>query len=207
MNMLEVYLFINPISESCYKTEKKIMNLIDKSVNKVCFRVLPLLTLSTIKHAMRHAGLPISMHKEVVNTLYQASLDYEAALFQGQKRGHEFLLKVQECILKHNFKYTDKMVQKVAQQSKLDLSIFADDRNSHLAEKAFRKNQQIAVEMQIKDYPTVVISNTDYPEYALSIDPLKSFEILKKIILNPKETLGRANNHHYQYLHSAKLKK
>lgn len=40
--MLEVYLFINPISETCYQTEKKIIKLLAQAQNKIRFRVLPL---------------------------------------------------------------------------------------------------------------------------------------------------------------------
>lgn len=204
INMLEVYLFINPISETCYQTEKKIINLLNQSHQKIRFRVLPLLTLNTVKYAMDHAGLPCKMRNMVVDTLYHASLDYEAALFQGQKRGREFLLNIQKSTLNHNFSYTDQMVHEVAQKSKLDWETFELDRKSDLAVKTFRKDQQIAAEMEITTYPTVIISNTEYPSYAFSLDPQKSFDALKKLILHPDETLLRVSQHHN--LHSTKLK-
>lgn len=205
INMLEVYLFINPISETCYQTEKRIINLIEQSDIKIRFRVLPLLTLSTVKYAMEKAGLPSAMRNTVVDTLYHASLDYEAALFQGQKRGRNFLLNIQEHTLENNFKYTDSMVEKIAQRSDLDWKLFKEDCHSDLTVKTFRKDQQIAAEMQITTYPTVVVTNTNCPEYAFSIDPAKSFAILENLVMHPAEFTKKPSNH-VQYLHSAKLK-
>lgn len=204
--MLEVYLFINPISETCYQTEKKIIKLLAQAQNKIRFRVLPLLTLSTVSFAMQHVGVSNSIEHQVVDTLYKASLDYEAALFQGQKRGRNFLLNVQECTLRNNFKYTDEMVEKVAFKSHLDWGLFKEDRQSDLAVKTFKKDQRIAAEMQITTYPEVVVTNTDFPDYAFSLNPQESFDILQKFILHPQDSVLCPNNH-TQYLHSAKLSK
>lgn len=202
--MLEVYLFINPISETCYQTEKKIINLLSRSKNKVRFRVLPLLTLSTVSYAMKHVGVSSEIEKQVVDTLYKASLDYETALFQGQKRGRNFLLNVQEYTLKNNFEYTDEIVKEVADQSNLDWEIFNADRHSELAIKTFKKDQQIAAEMQITTYPEVVVTNIDFPDYAFSLNPQESFDVLEKFILHPQDSMIPSSDHQH-YLHSTKL--
>nr|WP_321315895.1 DsbA family protein [uncultured Ligilactobacillus sp.] len=205
--MLEVYLFINPISETCYQTEKKIINLLNESNYKIRFRVLPLLTLSTVNYAMEHIGLPCVMRNQIVDTLYHASLDYEAALFQGQKRGRDFLINIQECTLRNNFKYSEKMVRNVAQISHLDWKIFEEDRKSKLAVKTFRKDQQIAAEMNISTYPTVVLTNTKFPDYAFSLDPWKSFDELKQLILQPDNFANFSTNcTQSQFLRPARLK-
>ena len=54
--MLEVYLFINPISETCYQTEKKIIKLLAQAQNKIRFLDLPLLTLTTVSFEMPLVG-------------------------------------------------------------------------------------------------------------------------------------------------------
>lgn len=204
--MLEVYLFINPISETCYQTEKKIIKLLAQTQSKIQFRVLPLLTLNTVSFAMQHVGVSSSIEHQVVDTLYKASLDYEAALFQGQKRGRNFLLNIQECTLKNNFKYTDEMVKKVAFKSNLDWDLFKEDRQSDLVVKTFKKDQRIAAEMQITTYPEVVVTNIDLPDYSFSLNPQESFDILKKFILHPQDSSFCPKNR-AQCLHSAKLNK
>lgn len=199
--MLEVYLFINPISETCYHTEKKIIKLLSQSKKNIQFRVLPLLTLNTVSSAMQHVGISSSIEKKVVNTLYKASLDYEAALFQGQKQGRKFLLNIQELTLESNFQYTEEMVKKVACKSHLDWDIFEQDRKSDLAVKTFKKDQRIAAEMDIKTYPEVVITST-FPEFAFALNPQESFDIIKKFILHSQD-LHSTNHHHC--LHSSNV--
>lgn len=205
INMLEVYLFINPISEACYQTEKEIINLLNESKYKVRFRVLPLLTLATVKFAMENAGLPGAMRNKVVDTLYRASLDYEAALFQGQKLGRAFLLNAQKATIKNGFKYTNEIARTVASNSGLDLQIFEEDRHSKLAAKTFRKDQHLAAEMDISTYPTVIVTNSEYPEYGFSLNPQNSFDLLEQFVLHPNEFINTPYEH-CQYLHSAKLK-
>ena len=98
------------------------------------------------------------------------------------------------------------MVKKVALKSNLDWDLFKEDRQSNLAVKTFKKDQRIAAEMQITTYPEVVVTNTDFPDYAFSLNPQESFDILQKFILHPQDSVLCPNNH-TQYLHSAKLTK
>ena len=162
--MLEVYLFINPISETCYQTEKKIIKLLAQAQNKIRFRVLPLLNVEYrfICDAATWA-FQIQLNIKLLIPFIRHRLIMKPLFFKARNADGIFLLNVQECTLRNNFKYTDEMVEKVAFKSHLDWELFKEDRQSDLAVKTFKKDQRIAAEMQITTYPEVVVTNTDFP--------------------------------------------
>lgn len=158
--MLEVYLFVNPIDDKCFRTEKEIFNVIAHSKQKIALRLIPLLNFQTITDYMQTSGYCVSdikLRNQLTNQLYAAALDFKAALFQGRKLGHQFLLELQSQIATKRQPYNDQLALAIAQKVGLDSAMFCEDRKSSLAKQAVQKAQQLAADMSVVTPPTTVI--------------------------------------------------
>ena len=160
--MLEMYLFINPLGAKCYEAEQNILKLAEESSQKFQIRFIPLLNLQSVTKVMsvmNVSGDTLQLRNKVSQILYNAVLDYKAALFQGRKRGHNFLLNVQRQLYVEHKKYSEEVVMRAAKESKLDLAMFEHDRRSKLAVESFREDQRLAAEMNVNTPPSMVVYN------------------------------------------------
>ena len=60
--MIEIYLFVNPLGEYCFKMEQQLLQFIEEeygtpSKEKMQFRFLPLVNLQTIGDVMQQKGI------------------------------------------------------------------------------------------------------------------------------------------------------
>lgn len=185
--MLEMYLFINPLGAKCYEAEQNILKLAGRSSQKIQIRFIPLLNLQSVSKVMTTWGLKqtdLQLRNKVSDLLYRAILDYEAALFQGRKRGHNFLLSVQHLLYDEHQEYNEETIRKAAELSKLDLSMFEADRHSELAIKSFRKDQKLAAEMQVTMPTEMVIYNLDDFDCALCVRNCDSLAKLEELVFD-----------------------
>ncbi len=191
--MLEMYLFINPLGAKCYEAEQNILKLAEESSQKFQIRFIPLLNLQSVTKVM---------------SVMNAVLDYKAALFQGRKRGHNFLLNVQRQLYVEHKKYSEEVVMRAAKESKLDLAMFEHDRRSKLAVESFREDQRLAAEMNVNTPPSMVVYNLDYLECAVSVENCTSLSSLEELIFGnaAKEFICTKNELHPTY-HQLSLKK
>ena len=93
-----------------------------------------------------------------------------AASFQGKKRGRQFLLILQNALIKENINYNNDLVKNAALRSNLDLEIFMEDRNSSLAKKTFRQEQQVAKSLGVKEAATAVVFDSDQSQYGFLLN-------------------------------------
>ncbi|KRL83539.1 DsbA family protein [Ligilactobacillus apodemi] len=202
--MLEMYLFVNPLGAKCYEAEQNILKLAEESSKKIQIRFIPLLNLQTVSKAMsimEITGNSLQVRNHVSQILYHAILDYKAALFQGRRRGRDFLMSVQHQLHVEHKKYSEEVVMIAAKKSKLDLEVFQSDRRSELAVNSFRADQKLAAEMNVDTPPSVVIYDIDGFEWAVSFEDCASLATLEELILGngskefvcSKKTFGRQN--------------
>lgn len=185
--MLEMYLFINPLGSVCYEAEKNILKLVSQSQEKINVRFIPLLSLNTISSIMKKKGLcnnNLEAQHLIAAKIYRIALDYKAALFQGKKRGHHFLLSLQKHLIKFQVEYSEKLVYQIAQECDLDLDMFKQDRHSDFTLQSFKQDQKMAAEMNVTMHPTLILYNLKGCECAISLADCEAITFLSGFLNN-----------------------
>lgn len=177
--MLELYLFVNPLGQTCYQAEQELLQLIQQCPTKVNLRFIPFLNLQTASNLIQEN--PHRNCHELSKELSQAALDYKAALFQGQKRGRQFLMKIQEGFAQYG-SYNHDLVLQAAKASQLDWDMFVSDRQAEFTIQSFHKDQRLANQMQVKANPTIVLENVDNLDCSLVLSVHEFKEILPQIL-------------------------
>lgn len=175
ITLLEVYLFINPLGSRCMKSEKCILRLADDIFSDISYQFIPLLNPQMIDRRMKATNQDchnLDLRNEQFNLHYRTILDYKAALFQGKKKGRLFLLGLQSQLVEKANPYSEKLVLEVARDVDLDIEMFAEDRQSQLARRAFQADQRLASEMNVVDPSTAILYNADVSDCGLMINDI-----------------------------------
>lgn len=167
--ILELYLFIDPLSNRCYDAEQTIEKVAANLDAKVAIHFIPMLNIK-ILHEFSQKHPNIANNKDLH---YNIISDYMAASFQGKKIGRMFLENLQTAIIKDNIPYCDNLVQQIALNSGLDLEMFAEDRHSSLARKTFLHDQQTVHRFNIKEPASVLVFCSAIEDHGLL---LKEFD-------------------------------
>ena len=171
--MIEIHLFVNPLGLGCINCEDSLVS-VDRDIStKINYHFVPLLNMQTIADtaaAFGQSNCSLSLLNQTADVLMQVTLDYEAALFQGRRRGRLYLLQLQRALLKEPQHYSDRFAQQLARQTKLDVAMFLEDRQSRLAKQSFEKHQQLASSLGILSPSTAVVVDTNDPQYSLLVD-------------------------------------
>lgn len=193
--MLEIHLFVNPLGMCCFRCENDVLR-VDHDLNtKISYQFIPLFNMQTIADTIDLYHLDacsLKVRQEVSTTLGQTILDYKAALFQGGRRGRQYLLRLQDVMIKKGWHYSDHLAKKVAEKSQLDLEMFMEDRHSAIAKQAFKKDQAIANSLGITTTATAVIYDSTEPNYGYLI-PQFDYETLiesyRNHTFNPEQSV------------------
>ncbi|WP_409021467.1 DsbA family protein [Dellaglioa sp. P0083] len=180
--MLEIYLFVNPLGTKCFKSEQKVLDFIRLSPKKISFQFVPMLNIQTVNDVMIEKNLDtrnLTLRNELSESIYQAALDYKAALFQGKKRGRAFLMAIQEYLVQDSTCYSEELIQQVAKEVNLNWKMFSEDRRSVLAKNSFKNDQKIANDMNVTMHPTIVINNIDGLDCGVSFPDADLVDISK----------------------------
>ena len=168
--MLEIHLFVNPLGMQCYHCEQDVLRIDrDLQATKLNYQFVPLITMQTIEDTLTRYQLDYRQRQRVSHLLYQVSLDYKAALFQGGKRGRRYLLYLQGELIKHQRRYSLALIKEVAAMAGLDLEMFLADRESPLAKQAFSADQKMANELGVTQTASAVVFDTSGPDYGILI--------------------------------------
>ncbi|WP_261810268.1 DsbA family protein [Levilactobacillus humaensis] len=167
--MLEVYLFVNPLGARCMRSERNIMKLADHLNSKVSFQFVPLLNQQIIEQALPKRPT-LAERNAYFGVYYQAILAYKAALFQGKRKGRDFLLNMQTAVVNHHESFSQELALELARDCRLDLDMFNEDCQSDLAKQAFKTDQKLAAEMKIQQSSSAVIFNCDVSQYGLLLN-------------------------------------
>ncbi|WP_283678900.1 DsbA family protein [Lentilactobacillus sp. Marseille-Q4993] len=151
---LEIYLFVDPLSRRCYQHERAINELSKELNENISVHFVPLVNIKVLNQEHE-----ITSGESLQELIFNTVLDYKAASFQGQKRGRNFLLTLQEKLFEESRSYCSELVEEVAEACHLDSEMFLDDRRSELARQTFRSDQQTANEMNVSEPSAVVFNN------------------------------------------------
>ena len=97
--MIEIYLFVNPLGAICLSSEKRLLNFVQTSEQKIQFRLMPLVNMQTITDVMKRYNIPkhdIDARNKLFENTYAAALDAKALQLQGKKKARKFLMQMQE---------------------------------------------------------------------------------------------------------------
>lgn len=184
--MLEMYLFINPVGRKSYQSEKNIIKLVNNLDTDIRFRFIPFLNLNTVTNVLSEHNLPLNnldIRNRAFNNIYQASLDYKAALFQGKKHGRSFLLNLQNEVFNGNREYSDEVVHDIITSIGIDSEMFESDRHSKFTIESFKRDQQMAAEMNVTTHSTMVLYNLANIDFGVSLTDCSSYDTLRNLCL------------------------
>ena len=170
-NMIEVFLFVNPLGPTCYETEKIIESFSNERDEKVKVRFIPLLNFHTIGNIMKERGnQTLSNRNQLYTDSFHASLAFQAASMQGKKKGRKFLMALQDKVIHEGKEVTKELFIQIAELIKLDIEMFEEDFESDLTKAAFKKDQKLAQEMEIENAPSCVLFAGGDDEYGYRLD-------------------------------------
>ncbi|WP_395319090.1 DsbA family protein [Fructilactobacillus frigidiflavus] len=164
--MLEVYLFVNPACSKCLNSEQTVTKVTDELDCKVCLRFIPFINLSSINEA-----------NQLNLDSYQMTIDYKAALYQGCKKGRQFLQLIQELTLIKKEAYTEELVKQAALAVNLDLEMFQEDRESAMVKKNIVADQKLVQEMGISDHGSLVMFDCHSSEHGLLVEKINDTQL------------------------------
>lgn len=180
-NVIEVFMFVNPLGSECYETGKMIVNFSNERNEKVRLRFVPLLNFQTIGQHLRDqniTGASIDMRNRLYEEFYHASLAFQAASMQGKKKGRQFLLALQKAIVIDKQAFSKEAVVEAAKDAKLDMEMFEEDLLSDLVKNAFTKDQKLAQEMSVNQAPSCVIFQHSSQELGYRIESTITKQLL-----------------------------
>jgi predicted DsbA family dithiol-disulfide isomerase len=154
------------------------------------------------------AGGPTSFvekNNKYLSNTYRACLAFHASSMQGKNKGHEFLTLLQEQVVEEDVEYSDALVEEIAYYAGLDVEMFLEDYESELTKKFYKKNLQLASEMDVAGTPSCVIYKNDDSVEAIRLNDeienellhaicgLDEMSVPKEEVLNP-EAERKLNN-------------
>lgn len=170
-NIVEVFLFVNPLGTTCYETEKMIESFSNERDEKVKVRFIPLLNFHTIGNIIKETdNQTLSNRNQVYTDSFHASLAFQAASMQGKKKGRKFLMALQDKVINEGKEVTKELFTQIAEMIKLDLEMFEEDFQSDISKSAFKKDQKLAQEMKIQNAPSCVLYSGNNDDYAYRVD-------------------------------------
>lgn len=160
--MIEVYLFVNPLSQYCLSSEQQFLSLIQQTSEKVHLRLIPVLSPTIIQHYLEDQFLPLNdldYRNQLTETIYSACLDVKAAQLQGKAAARDILFALQYHVGQKGVPYSKDLVNAIINRLNIDTTQFYNDRYSPLIRDFFRGDQQIANEMGVSYFSKAVIFN------------------------------------------------
>lgn len=191
--MIEIYLFVHPLCSDSLISEKTVFDFVENYGSNIQFKFLPLLNLQSFQNFITtHPDVcpNLDTRNALFNAVYSSALDYKAMQLQGKKKGHAFLMALQNEILaaspdkRTHHIYTPELVEKVIRQVNGNLALFKEDRQSDAVKKAFAIDQDIAKEMGITDTGSLVFFNYNYDqEFGISVTENITTDILLELLM------------------------
>lgn len=163
-SLFELFLFIDPLCKACRNSEDTVLKLSNDIKSKLKLKFIPMYNLQIVQTDFCNSNnqLKKTLSQTELATLYNnVILDYTAALFQGMRKGRNYLINIQDKLLLQNVKYSNALAIQVAETCHLDIDMFKEDRRSDLARKAIKKDQELVQSMKITMPSSAVIFNCD----------------------------------------------
>lgn len=198
--IFELFLFVNPLGTYCYRCENELLKFVRNSEFKVHYHFLTFHNLQTVNQYMKNQKLPVTdldLRNDIYMKIYDAALSYKAALLQGKRLGHQFLIELQQQIHQHKRAYSDDLLEEILNKVEIDKKMFYEDKSSSAVKKAYDRDLQIAQEMNVTHTPSLVIFDNSNQSYGLLLassitaetiaeicngEPLPGYHTTKKLV-------------------------
>lgn len=194
--MIEIYLFINPIDSICLQAEKEVLKFVEKSTGKIQVHFIPIHNLSTVTQYLSTNNLSksdLNLRNTVCSVTYDICLYYSAATMQGKKKGRNFLLELQDALLEQKESYSETLVLEAAKKAKLDIPMFLEDKELEFTKTSFEADQKVAREMNAFNAPSCVLFSDHHKDHGFLIEEGITVELLQALH-NPNPLIIEARN-------------
>ncbi|WP_407372432.1 DsbA family protein [Carnobacterium sp.] len=194
--MIEIYLFINPIDSSCLQAEKEVMQFVEKSTGKISVHFIPIHNLSTVTQYLATNNLSksdLTLRNAVCSVTYDICLYYSAAKMQGKKKGRNFLLELQDALIEQKKSFSEALVLEAAKKAKLDIQMFLEDKELEFTKTSFEADQKVAREMNAFNAPSCVLFSDHHKDHGFLIEEGITVELLQALH-NPNPLIVEARN-------------
>lgn len=182
--IFELFLFVNPLGTYCYRCENELLKFVRNSEFKVHYHFLTFHNLQTVNQYMKNQKLPVTdldLRNDIYMKIYDAALSYKAALLQGKRLGHQFLIELQQQIHQHKREYNDDLLEEILNKIEIDKKMFYEDKSSSAVKKAYDRDLQIAQEMNVTHTPSLVIFDNSNQSYGLLLASSITAETIAEI--------------------------
>ena len=182
--IFELFLFVNPLGTYCYRCENELLKFVRNSEFKVHYHFLTFHNLQTVNQYMKNQKLPVTdldLRNDIYMKIYDAALSYKAALLQGKRLGHQFLIELQQQIHQQKREYNDDLLEEILNKVEIDKKMFYEDKSSSAVKKAYDRDLQIAQEMNLTHTPSLVIFDNSNQPYGLLLASSITAETIAEI--------------------------
>ena len=182
--IFELFLFVNPLGTYCYRCENELLKFVRNSEFKVHYHFLTFHNLQTVNQYMKNQKLPVTdldLRNDIYMKIYDAALSYKAALLQGKRLGHQFLIELQQQIHQQKREYNDDLLEEILNKIEIDKKMFYEDKSSSAVKKAYDRDLQIAQEMNVTHTPSLVIFDNSNQPYGLLLASSITAETIAEI--------------------------
>ena len=182
--IFELFLFVNPLGTYCYRCENELLKFVRNSEFKVHYHFLTFHNLQTVNQYMKNQKLTVTdldLRNDIYMKIYDAALSYKAALLQGKRLGHQFLIELQQQIHQHKREYNDDLLEEILNKIEIDKKMFYEDKSSSAVKKAYDRDLQIAQEMNVTHTPSLVIFDNSNQPYGLLLASSITAETIAEI--------------------------
>ncbi|WP_018659449.1 DsbA family protein [Allofustis seminis] len=158
-----IFLFIDPLAAPCYEAEQAIVNFKETRSEDIRLQILPIINYKNIQEAVRNRsvfaqGRPLDIQNTLYLNVYHSCLAYIAASMQGRRKGRLVLSALQETVINYGEIFTIDLLMDITNKLNLDVEEFRQDFYSEFAKQCFRKNQQLAQDMNVSSTPSCIVS-------------------------------------------------
>lgn len=197
-DIIEVFLFVNPLGTTCFESEKLIESFSAERDEKVKIRFVPLLNMRSVGNMIKgEADTTLANRNQLYTDSYQASLAFQAASMQGKKKGRKFLINLQHQVINEGRQVTNELLLHVAELVKLDIEMFEEDLESNFSKKAFNKDQKLALDMNITESPSCVVYSSKDSKFGYRIDTSITKQLLHGLCNEQVNNLSEKTSKHF----------
>ena len=183
---IEIFLFLDPLGRRCNDARKTIKQFRSERPEKVKLRIIPIVNFKRVYgHARKKFGQNrtsvVERNNQFSANTYQACLAFHASAMQGKNKAHQYLEVLQGYVVEERLDFSKELAFKVAEEIGLDIDMFAEDYDSELTKKIYRKNLKLASDMKITGTPSAIIYKDGVHEEAIRLGEEMEREILHSI--------------------------
>lgn len=146
--MIDIYQFLNPLAEPCFRTEKYLLAVTESLAQKATVRFIPIMATDAtqeLKSLTPDVSLP-----DTLSAVCHVALDFKAAQLEGNKKARSFLMALQQAIVTNHQPYSRDLVVSVAKAAQLNVADFIINRETKETIRAVIEEQHLAQQLMPK---------------------------------------------------------